>query len=111
MMILDEHGPLIHGQMPNAFSDSAVFIHVAFVLGLAVSVSASIHRIGEDLMECMVGRSDPADRTRHAGGHRLQRKRQAFGTKPEPNAARRAELGEPFEDGTEGAADGFIRME
>ncbi len=75
MMILGEHGPLIHGQMPNAFSDSAVFIHVAFVLGLAVGVSASIHRIGENLMECMVGRSDPADRTRHAGGHRLQRER------------------------------------
>src|SRR5260370_33541990 len=68
MMVRNEHRPLIHRKMPNAFLDGAMFIHVAFVLGLAVGVSASIHRIGEDLMECMVGRSDPADRTRHAGG-------------------------------------------
>src|SRR6201987_177022 len=59
MMILDEHRPLIHGQMPNAFSDSAVFINVAFVPGLAVGVSASIHRIGQDLVECVVGGSHP----------------------------------------------------
>ena len=111
MMILNENGPLIHGQMPNAFPDSAVFINVAFVLGLAVGVSASIHRIGEDLMECMVGRSDPADRPRHAGGHRLQRKRQTFRTEPEPDPARRAELGEPLEDRADGAGDGLIRME
>src|SRR5260370_8928522 len=101
MMILDEHGPLIHGQMPNAFSDSAVFINVAFVLGLAVGVSASIHRIGQDLVQCVVGWSHPADRTRHASGHRLQRKRQTFGTEPEPDPSRRAKLGEPLENRAE----------
>ena len=52
MMVVDENGPLIHGQMPNPFSDGAVFIDVAFVPGLAVGVSASIHRIGEDVVEC-----------------------------------------------------------
>jgi hypothetical protein len=31
------------------FSDGALFIDVALVLGFAVSVSASIHRIGEDM--------------------------------------------------------------
>src|SRR4051812_34877345 len=75
MMILNENGPLIHGQMPNAFPDNAVFINVAFVLGLAVGVSASIHRIGQDLMQCVVSRRYPADRTRHSGGRSLQRKR------------------------------------
>ena len=111
MMVPDENGPLIHGQMPRPLFDDTLFIDVAFVPGLAVGVSASIHRIGEDLMECMVGRSDPADRPRHAGGHRLQWKRQTFGTEPEPDAARRAELGEPFEDGADGSGDGLIRME
>jgi hypothetical protein len=46
MMILDENGPLIHGQMPRPLFDDTLFIDVAFVPGLAVGVSASIHRIG-----------------------------------------------------------------
>ena len=65
MMVWDEDGPLLHGQMPNPFPDGAVFIDVAFVPGLTVGVSASIHRIGEDVVECGVSGSDPADRTRY----------------------------------------------
>ena len=61
-------------------------------------------------MECRVGRSHPADRTRHAGGHRLQRKRQTFGAEPEPDASRRAELGEALEDRADGAGDCLVRM-
>ena len=53
MMVADENGPLIHGQMPHPFPDGAVFIDVAFVAGLAVGVSASIHRIGQDVVECV----------------------------------------------------------
>ena len=60
MMVRNENGPLIHGQMTNPFSDGAVFIDVAFVPGLAVGVSASIHRIGEDVVECGVGRERPS---------------------------------------------------
>ena len=74
MMVLNENGPLIHGQMPNAFSDGAVCIDVAFVLGLAVGVSASLHRIGEDVVERGVSRCHPADRTRQSGGRGLQGK-------------------------------------
>src|SRR5947209_18583305 len=40
MVVLNENRPLIHRQMPTTFSDGAVFIKVAFVLGLAVGVSA-----------------------------------------------------------------------
>src|SRR5712672_943547 len=111
MMILDEHGPLIHGQIPNAFSDGAVFINVSFVLGLAVGVSASIHRISQDLVECVVGCGHPADLTTHACGHRLQWKRQTFGTEPEPDPSRRTELGEPLENCADGAGNGLVRME
>ena len=110
MMVRNEDRPLIHGKMPNPFSDGAVFIDVAFVPGLAVGVSASIHRIGEDVVECGVSRRDPTDRTRHTGGRRLQRKRQTFGTEPEPDAARRAEFGKTFEDRADRAGDGFIGM-
>src|SRR4030095_2339167 len=75
MMVQDENGPLIHGEMTNAFLDGAVFIDVAFVPRLTVRVSASTLRIGEYLMECVVGRSDPADRARHTRRRCLQRKR------------------------------------
>src|SRR5882762_8963758 len=84
MMVRNEDGPLIHRKMPNAFPDGAVFIDVAFVPGLAVRVSASIHRIGEDVVECGVSRSDPADRTRHTSRRRLKWKRQTFGAEPKP---------------------------
>jgi hypothetical protein len=55
MMVPDENSPLFHGQMPSPFPDSAVFIDVAFELGLSVRVSASIHRIGQNLVEGVVG--------------------------------------------------------
>src|SRR6266700_6175137 len=103
MVVLDENGPLLHGKMSNPFSDRAVLINIAFVAGLAVRVSASIHRIGEDVVERGVSRSDPADRTGHTRRRRLQWKRQTIGAEPEPDAARRAEFGETFEDRADGA--------
>ena len=64
VMVRNEDGPLLHRKVPNPFSDGAVFIDVAFILGLAVGVSASIHRVGEDVVKCGVSRDDPTDRTR-----------------------------------------------
>ena len=52
MMVRDENRPLLHGQMTHPFPDGALFIDVTFGPGLAVGVSASIHRIGQDLVEC-----------------------------------------------------------
>src|SRR6266849_2140434 len=83
MMVWDENGPLIHGKMTHPLLDDTLFIDVTFAAALTVSVSASIHRIGQDLVECRVGRSDPADRARLARGSVLQWKEQAFGAKPE----------------------------
>src|SRR5689334_2604178 len=96
--------------MTRAFLDGAMFINVAFVPGLAVGVSASIHRIGQDVMECGIGRRNPADWAGETAGRGLQRKRQSFGTKPEPDSARRAEFGEAFEDGADRAGDCFVGM-
>ena len=56
MMVGNENRPLIHRQMTNAFPDGALFIDVAFVFGLAVRVSASIYRIGKDVVQCGVVR-------------------------------------------------------
>src|SRR6266568_7638499 len=105
MMILDENGPLLHGKMSNPFSDRAVLIDVAFVAGFAVRVSASIHRIGEDVVECGVSRSDPADRTRHTRRRRLKWKGQTLGAEPKPDAACRAEFGETLKDRADGATE------
>src|SRR5437868_3123233 len=109
MRVLDENGPLLQGKMSNPFSDRAVLIDVALVAGLAVRISASIHRIGEDVMECGVSRSDPADRTRHTRRRRLKWKRQTFRAEPEPDAARRTEHGETCEERADGAGTRLIR--
>src|SRR6266853_3142510 len=68
MMVRNENRPLSDGQMTHPLLDDALFINVAFAPALAVGVSASIHRIGEDVVECSVSRRDPADRTRLHGG-------------------------------------------
>ena len=66
VMIWDENGPLINGQMTHPLPDDTLFIYVAFAPSLAVGVSASIHRIGKDVVECGVSRNDPADRAKLA---------------------------------------------
>src|SRR4051794_19819603 len=61
MMVLNKDGPLLHRKMPNSFSNDSVFIDIAFVSCLAVRVRASIHRIGQDLVQSVVGRGHPTD--------------------------------------------------
>lgn len=88
MVLGDENRPLFHGKMTHPFLEDALFIDVAFASGLAVGISASIHRIGQDVVERRVSRSDPADRARLAIGSELQGKQQPFGAKPEPHTTR-----------------------
>jgi len=59
MMLGNEDGPLSDGQMAYPFPDAAVCIDVAFILGLAVGISASIHRIGQNVVDGRVSRRDP----------------------------------------------------
>ena len=107
MMIRKKHRPLIQGQMTGSFSDRAVFIDVTFMASLAVSVCASIHRIGEHVVDGGVSRSNPADLALHAGA---QREGKSFGTEPEPDLAGRPEFGELREDRADGAGHGFVGM-
>src|ERR1035437_5861915 len=62
MMVGDENRPLLNGKMTYPFPDGAVFIDVAFVASFTVGVSASIHRIAQNVVDRSVGRSYPADR-------------------------------------------------
>src|ERR1700719_63433 len=110
MVLWDENGPLSHRKMPHPFPDRAVFIDIAFALGLAVGVSASIHRIRKNMVDCCVSGSDPADRARLARGSKLQRERKAFRSEPEPDAASGAELGEALENRANRADDCLVRM-
>ena len=110
-MLGNENRPLLDGKMPHSFLDDAVFIDITFAPALAVGVSASIYRIGQDVVECGVGGSDPADRARSSSRRLLQRKGQTFGPKPEPHAPRRTELGKTLEDCADGAGDCLVRME
>src|SRR5437773_1219641 len=75
MVLRDENGPLRNRKMTHSFLDGAVFIDVAFGAALAVGVSASIHRIGKDVVDGSVGRRDPTDL---ALGSVLQREGQGF---------------------------------
>ena len=110
MMVGDEHRPLLDGKMTYPFPDGAVFIDVVFVAGFPVGVSASIHRIGQNVVDRGVGRSYPADRAKPACGCLLQRKGQPFGAEPEPDTASGAELSEALEDCSDRAGDSLIRM-
>src|ERR1700681_4413168 len=111
MVIGDENRPFGDRQMTHPFLDGSVFIDVAFRPCLAVGISASIHRIGEDVMERGVGRRDPADRTMVTTGIVLQREGQPFGAEPKPYPASGTELGEAFKHSADRVGGGLIGME
>src|ERR1700760_1132263 len=105
MMAIDKNSPLRHGKMTRPFLDDTVFIDVTFMFGLAVGVSASIHRIRQDVMDRGISRSDPADRTGPAGGILLQGEGQLLRSEPEPDAARRADFVKALKDGADAGGD------
>src|SRR5204863_744808 len=81
----NENAPLVHGKMTHAFFDCTLFIDITFAPALAISVSASIHRIGQYVMNRGVSRDDPTNLTMRAV---LQREQGSFRAQPEPDAAR-----------------------
>src|SRR5271165_873339 len=108
MMFGKKHGPLRHGQKAGPLPEPALVIDVAFTMRLPVRVSASIHRIGEYLMDGVVAGGDPSDRALHMGS---QRERKTFGAEPQPDLADRSQFGKFGEDRANGAHDGFVGME
>ena len=65
MMLGKQDRPLGHGQMTSASAESALLIDVPFMTTSSVEISASIHRIGEYVMDRSVCRRDPTDRVFH----------------------------------------------
>src|SRR5260370_26792153 len=70
MVFGKKNGPLGHGQMTSSSSEHSLFIDITLMTRLSVGVSASIHRIGEHVMEGSVSRSNPTDLTFHVGSQR-----------------------------------------
>src|SRR5438034_7055865 len=77
--------------MAGPLADAPTGIHEAFSAGLPVHICASVHGVGEHVVDGGVGGYDPADalEPRH-----LEREVQLFGAEPQPHPASRAELAE-----------------
>src|SRR6516162_3191566 len=84
MMVLDEHGPLRLRQPTHSRLQFPLLIDVSLLPALAVAIGTSINRIGEDTMDRMIRRCNPADLV--AVMH-LQREREVLRAKPQPDAA------------------------
>ena len=85
-----------------------MLIDVPFMTTPSVEVSASIHRIGEYVMDRSVRRRDPTDRVFHVPPHREEK---AFGAEPKPDLADRSQFLEFPKDRVDGADHRFIGRE
>ena len=74
---------------------------------LPIRVRASIHRIGEDLMDGVIAGGDPTNLALHMGP---QGEGKTFGAEPQPDFADRSQFSEFREDRANGADDGFVGM-
>ena len=107
MMLAKEHRPLRYGQMTSAPSEPSLFVDIAFMTTPSVDVSASIHRMGEHIMNRGVSGSDPTDLAFHVLAHGEGK---TLGTEPEPDLADRSQFGEFRKDRAEGVDDGCVGM-
>jgi len=107
MVFGKKNGPLGHGQMTSSSSEHSLFIDITLMTRLSVGVSASIHRIGEHVMEGSVSRSNPTDLTFHVGS---QREGKTLRAEPKPDLADGSKFGEFRKDGADAADDGFVGM-
>src|SRR6516164_3949952 len=94
--------------MTSAATESSLLVQVPFMTALSIDVSASIHRIGEDVMDGGIGRRDPTDRTLHVLPHG---EGEALGVEPKPDLTGRSQFREFRKDRADGADYTFIRME
>src|SRR5215470_2514590 len=107
MMFGKKHGPLWHGQQASSLAEFALRIDVAFTMRFSVGVRASIHRIGEYLMDGVIAGRNPTDLALHLSA---QRKGKTFRAEPQPDFANRSQFGEFGEDRANHAHHGLIGM-
>src|SRR5215467_10606446 len=67
MMLGKKHGPLRHRQKTSSLPQPALVIDVEVTMRLPIRVRASIHRIGEDLMDGVIAGGDPTNLALHMG--------------------------------------------
>src|SRR6266496_1838836 len=94
--------------MTRSSAEPTLFIDVTFMAALSVSICASIHRIGEHMMDGRIRRSNPADLALHTGA---QREGKSFGTRPEPDFAGRSQFRKLREHRANSANHGLVGME
>src|SRR6266545_679876 len=111
MMVGDEDLPVGLGQAPGAAAHLPFLGDVALVAGPAIHVGASIGRVGDDVVDRLVGRHDLADLAGPAEGGGLQWEPQALVAEPQPGRADAAELGEPLQHRADRAADLLVGVE
>jgi hypothetical protein len=61
VMLADEHRPLLAGQLAHPLADVPRLVHIALLAALAIGISARIHRVGEHLVDGVVGGAHPAN--------------------------------------------------
>src|ERR1700747_2333877 len=108
MMVGDEHGPLRLRQLAHALLARSGIIERDVMAALAIGIGASIHGICQHMIDRDVAGFDPTDAAAVAG---LQRKRETFAAKPQPDAAGRSEVLEPVKHSADGVADRLVGME
>src|SRR5215467_5099085 len=93
--------------MTSSSAQRALLIHVTFPTAFSIGVSASIHRIGERVVDGRVRRGGPPDLAVRAGS---RGKGKTLGAEPEPDLARRSQFRELREHSAHGADHRFIGM-
>src|SRR5437868_10051204 len=93
--------------MTSSSAQRALRIQVTFPTTFSIGVSASIHRIGERVVNGHVRRGGPTDLAIRAGS---RGEGETLGAEPEPDLARRSQFRELREHGANGADHRFIGM-
>jgi hypothetical protein len=107
VVVGEEDRPFGARQPADSLLDGAVGRDVPLAARSTIDVGTSVYRIGEHVVNRGVRRRHPADAIDAVG---LQRERQPFGAKPEPDLAHRAEFSEAGKDGADRAGHRFVGM-
>ena len=108
MVILDQHLPFVHRQLAYSFAPRAGFVEHRLSAILAIDIGTRINRIGKHGMNGVVTGLAPAQLVMSI---KRQREFDFLRTQPQPDAARRAQLGETGKDGADDIFDGRVGMD
>ena len=108
MMIVDQHPPFGARQLAGTCTDGPALVDMALTPRLAVGVGAGIDRIGQYLVDGVIGWRLPA---KLGAVVEAMGKIELLHQEPAPHPARRSELGESIEHGADRDLDLLIGVE